>query len=63
MESIKHTAWLNEIPEEMSLGSGKQRGLPSGSSFALLHKITAIKFYYHLMFVDARINTYMLYLF
>ena len=58
------THWLvNEIPEKMSLGLGKQCGLLSGSSFALLHKITTIKFYYHLTFVDARINTYMLYLF
>ena len=63
MKSIKHTGRLNEIPEKMSLGSGKQCGLLSGSSFALLHKIATIKFYYHLTFVDARINIYMLYLF
>ena len=63
MKSIKHTGWLNEIPEKMSLGSGKQCGLLSGSSFAPLHKIATIKFYYHLTIIDARINTYMLYLF
>lgn len=63
LQSNKCTHWLNAIPGQMSLGSGKQCGPLDDSSFVLLHTVTTLDCaattdIWHLL--STMINTYML---